>query len=166
MRWAMFAPCRSRAGCPWFSAKPLAELLAREHIDYVALGDALGGRPREPALYHDGVADYEAITRCPAFSAGLDRAIELAQSHRLCLMCAERSPLDCHRCLLLAPALTARRVSVGHILAEGSIVAHATIEQQLLADAQSDLFADPAARLADAYRRRGRSVAAKKPPKH
>ncbi|MCC6777936.1 MAG: DUF488 domain-containing protein [Hyphomicrobiales bacterium] len=151
--------------CPWFSAKPLAERLARERIDYFPLGDTLGGRPREPALYRDGVADYETMARWPAFSAGLDRAIDLTRRHRLCLMCAERSPLDCHRSLLLAPALTARGVSVGHILADGTIAAHAAIEQQLLAQTQSDLFADPATRVAAAYRRRSRSIAAKKPPK-
>src|SRR3954469_24294196 len=44
--------------CPWFSRKPLAERLAAEGIAYLWLGDSLGGRPRERALYHDGVADY------------------------------------------------------------------------------------------------------------
>src|SRR6266487_5921871 len=47
--------------CPWFSGKTLAERLAREAIAYIALGDALGGRPRDPRLYRDGVADYEAM---------------------------------------------------------------------------------------------------------
>jgi len=41
--------------CPWFSGKALAERLAGERITYIALGDALGGRPRDPTLYRDGV---------------------------------------------------------------------------------------------------------------
>jgi len=45
--------------CPWFSGKALAQRLAGEAVAYVALGDALGGRPRDPRLYRDGVADYE-----------------------------------------------------------------------------------------------------------
>src|SRR5262245_39482828 len=44
--------------CPWFSGKALAERLAGEAIAYIAVGDALGGRPRDPRLYRDGVADY------------------------------------------------------------------------------------------------------------
>jgi uncharacterized protein (DUF488 family) len=34
--------------CPWFSGKALAQRLAGEAIAYIALGDALGGRPRDP----------------------------------------------------------------------------------------------------------------------
>ena len=51
--------------CPWFSGKALAERLADERIAYIALGDALGGRPRDPMLYREGVADYEAMAARP-----------------------------------------------------------------------------------------------------
>ena len=37
----------------------------------LALGDTLGGRPRDPALYRDGVADYERMATTPQFRAGL-----------------------------------------------------------------------------------------------
>ena len=47
--------------CPWFSGKALAQRLAGEAVAYVALGDALGGRLRDPRLYRDGVAHYEAM---------------------------------------------------------------------------------------------------------
>jgi uncharacterized protein (DUF488 family) len=145
---------------PWFSAKRLRDELAREAISYVPMGDALGGRPRDPALFRDGVADYEAMARTPEFDAGIERVIAGLQRFRACLMCAEREPLDCHRCLLVAPALAARGLALGHILADGSIVAHATIEERLLELAgRDDLFSDPAVALADAYRRRARAVA-------
>ena len=51
---------------------------------------------------------------------------------RLCLMCAEREPLDCHRCLLVARALAARGFTVGHILYDGSVEPHAATERRLL----------------------------------
>ncbi|MFL6937097.1 MAG: DUF488 family protein [Xanthobacteraceae bacterium] len=145
---------------PWFSAGRLREALAGENISYVPMGDALGGRPRDPGLYRDGVADYEAMARTPEFEAGIDRVTAGLQRFRLCLMCAEREPLECHRCLLVAPALAARGLALGHILADGSIVPQATIEERLLELAgRDDLFSDPAARLAEAYRRRARTVA-------
>ena len=59
--------------CPWFSGKTLAQRLAGEAIAYIALGDALGGRPSDPRLYRDGVADYEAMAGTLEFRAGLDR---------------------------------------------------------------------------------------------
>ena len=87
---------------PWFSSRTLAERLQSKGIAYVMMGDTLGGRPVNPALYCDGIADYEAMAGTADFHAGLDRVIAEMTHHRLCLMCAEREPLDCHRCLLVA----------------------------------------------------------------
>ncbi len=107
------ARCRSRAASHGSPARHLAERLAREGIAYLALGDTLGGRPRDPELYCDGVADYEAMAAAPEFRAGLDRVADAMARHRLCLMCAEREPLDCHRCLLLGRRLAERGLVAG-----------------------------------------------------
>src|SRR5262245_25747633 len=134
---------------PWFSATRLGERLAQAGVAYMPMGDALGGRPREPGLFRDGVADYDAMARTLAFRAGIDRVIAAIPCSCCCLMCAERDPLDCHRCLLVTPALVARGVKVGHILGDGSILPHAEIEERLLGDA--DLFGgDRGDRLAQA----------------
>jgi uncharacterized protein (DUF488 family) len=155
--------------CLWFSAKTLAPALAREGIDYLFYGDALGGRPRDQNLYCDGIADYEAMARQPDFNAGIARLLADAARHRgkgaLCLMCAERDPLDCHRCLLVARALVGRGVTIGHILHDGSIEPHTAIERRLLELANEDigpldLFATGQDwQLAAAYCRRARAVA-------
>jgi hypothetical protein len=148
--------------CPWFSAENLAPLLTAANIDYLFLGDELGGRPRDPSLYCDGVANYEAMAHRPNFQVGLDRLLAQAGQHRLCLMCSERDPLDCHRCLLVARMLAARGVRVGHILHDGGIESHGAIERQLLeaAGESGDLFVTGQdQRLAAAYRRRARAVA-------
>jgi uncharacterized protein (DUF488 family) len=158
--------------CPWFSAKNLAPLLARDGMSYLAYGDALGGRPRDAKLYRDGTADYEAMARQPEFEAGLARLMADAARYRgkgaICLMCSEREPLECHRCLLVTRALAERKVTVGHILYDGAIEPHAATEQRLLAldgnDGNSlatgDLFPTGLnERLAAAYRRRARAVA-------
>src|ERR1700730_5675033 len=151
---------------PWFSGKNLAATLTQHGMTYLAYGDALGGRPRDAALYRDGVADYEAMARQPDFQVGLDRLLADAARARVCLMCAEREPLDCHRCLLVARSLAERGLAVGHILHDGSVEPHATTEFRLLApegqsDGQAcDLFASRQhERLAAAYRRRARVVA-------
>jgi uncharacterized protein (DUF488 family) len=159
------ADVRSRPGSrryPWFSAKQLGERLASEGLAYLPMGAALGGRPGDPSLFRDGVADYAAMAATPAFGAGLDQLIDAARRDRVCLMCAEREPLDCHRCLLIAPALAQRGLTVGHILADGTIEPHTATEERLLqiAGERADLFsADRTGRLDAAYRRRARSVA-------
>jgi hypothetical protein len=56
-----------------------------------------------------------------------------------------------------------RGLAAGHLRQDGSIEPHATTEERLLelTGAGTDLFRDRAARLADAYRRRARAVAAR-----
>jgi uncharacterized protein (DUF488 family) len=147
---------------PWFSGKSLAATLAQHGMTYLAYGDALGGRPRDAALYCDGVADYEAMARSPEFQMGLDRLLADAARSHVCLMCAEREPLDCHRCLLVARALAERGLAIGHILHDGTVELHAETELRLLAltGASDDLFVTGQdERLAAAYRRRAHAVA-------
>jgi uncharacterized protein (DUF488 family) len=146
---------------PWFSTKALAARLRETGMAYLPLGEALGGRPRDPALYCDGVADYEKMAATPQFRAGLDQVGEL-RGRGLCLLCAEREPLDCHRCLLIGRALAERGFKLGHILVDGTIEPHAATEERLLAQAggAGDLFATRATRLAEAFRWRARKVAA------
>jgi uncharacterized protein (DUF488 family) len=149
--------------CPWFSAKALAQRLASEGIAYIALGEQLGGRPRDPRLYRNGVADYDAMAARPEFVAGLERVVDEIARHRVCLLCAEREPLDCHRCLLVGRALAERGLRLGHIRADGTIEPHAGTEDRLLALAgdEADLFRGRAENLAHAYRRRAQAVAAR-----
>jgi uncharacterized protein (DUF488 family) len=147
---------------PWFSGKRLAARLAKDGMAYAAFGDTLGGRPREPGLYCDGVADYEAMAKQSSFHDGLGRLLEFAARRRVCLMCAEHEPLDCHRCLLVARALVQRGLGVGHILHDGSIEPHQATEQRLLAlsGSDTDLFiTGHSERLGAAYRRRALAVA-------
>jgi uncharacterized protein (DUF488 family) len=150
---------------PWFSAKKLGPLLERSGIAYLRYGEDLGGRPRHSALYRDGVADYGAMAAQADFASGLQRLRADIAQHRVCLMCAEREPLDCHRCLLVARALASDGLAVGHILYDGSVEPHAVTEERLLAlDGGADLFVTGQnARLAAAYLRRARAVAHRAP---
>jgi hypothetical protein len=74
-------------------------------------------------------------------------------------MCSEKGPLDCHRCLLVGRALMEHGVPVQHILADGSLVSQAQIEEELLAGSGDDLFAPREERLAAAYRARAGTAA-------
>lgn len=147
---------------PHFNRDDIRVALKDRGIGYVFLGEALGGRPRASHLYRDGIADYEKMAREPAFLGGIDRVIGDAKEHRIVLMCTERDPLDCHRCLLVGRALSERHVSLEHILANGEVAAQRDIEERLLAlagSATDDMFATRAERLARAYRLRAQKAA-------
>jgi len=151
---------------PQFNRDRLRDDLDRAGIAYVFLGRELGGRPAEREFYADGVADYEKMAQAPAFAEGLERVIEGAQSHRIALMCSERDPLTCHRCLLVGRALEERGARVSHLLDSGECVSHSAIEDELLARTGrtgDDLFAPRDERLAAAYREHARKVAFAQP---
>jgi uncharacterized protein (DUF488 family) len=142
---------------PQFDRERLAADLRAEGVAYVHLGSQLGGRPADPLLWRDGIADFERIAATPSFREGLDRVLAGARIHRLALMCGERDPLHCHRCLLVGRALVGRGARVDHLLADGGRRSQTEIEAELLAlagfgDGQGDLLSTPEERLALAYR--------------
>jgi uncharacterized protein (DUF488 family) len=147
---------------PHFNRDNLREELRSDGLSYVFLGAELGGRPRDRAFYSEGVADYEKMARTVEFKEALDRVLEGAMKYRIALMCSERDPLDCHRCLLVARALVQRGARVSHIFDDGRVVSHSEIEDELLGLSgrrADDFFAPTSERLAMAYRERARKVA-------
>jgi uncharacterized protein (DUF488 family) len=151
---------------PHFSQHELKFWLAQDGFSYVFMGRELGGRPEDPSLFHDGVADYEAMAHTSIFEAGVNRLIEGAKRHLIALMCSEKDPLDCHRCLLVSRRLAERGMRIGHIMPDAAIIPHAETEERLLQlerKASEDFFASRAERLAGAYRARGRKVAFAEP---
>ncbi len=147
---------------PQFNGKSLQATLPQAAIEYHYLGQRLGGRPAHPHLYRNGRADYQRMAEQPDFLQGLESVEALERSRVPVLMCAERDPLDCHRCLLVARALAARELVVSHILFDGTLQSHQQIEDRLLARSNArsdDLFATRAERLALAYAQRAGAVA-------
>jgi len=123
----------------------LSKTLGEAGIDYVWEGEALGGKPGQGGGYSE-------LAARPAFRPALDRVIERSRDTALCLMCAEKEPLDCHRTVLVARRLAERGEAIEHLLADGTARQHADVEQKLLAKAGSgDLFEDRAQVLARAY---------------
>lgn len=139
---------------PHFNQPDLRHTLALTGISYLWLGRELGGRPDDPALFADGIADYERMAERNTFKAAIERVLRESEWLHVALMCAEREPLDCHRCLLVGRALAAAGAEVRHLLAEGGFITQRAIEDQLIAS--DDLFTSPKDRLATAYRERVR----------
>ncbi len=142
---------------PHFNKQALATALHAAGMSYLWLGRELGGRPADPGLFTQGAADFERMAKAPAFRSAIARVLAEAEWLRVVLMCSEKDPLDCHRTLLVARALTAAGAEVRHILADGAVITQASIEEQLLGS--DELFPPREERLAEAYRARARKIA-------
>ena len=84
-------------------------------FEYWYLGKSLGGRPRRISLYHpEGHAWFEKIQNTDIFQAALTKLITASRELGSVLICGEEDPLECHRGLMIAPALAHRGVTVIH----------------------------------------------------
>jgi uncharacterized protein (DUF488 family) len=108
---------------PQFNREALAAALQRSGIGYLYLGDALGGKPKEPGYPADEQARYALIAASDRFRAGVERLLREAAVHRTAVLCAEQDPRRCHRGVLICPSIPVG-VPIRHILADGSLLAH------------------------------------------
>lgn len=108
---------------PEFSRDSLQEHLLLQGIRYVFMGDALGGRPQDESCYLNGHVMYDLVRERGFFRAGILR-LETAsrEHHRVCLLCSELKPEDCHRSKLIGVSLEQIGVPILHIDASGAKV--------------------------------------------
>ena len=97
---------------PHFSREEFEPALVSEGFTYRWLGRELGGFRSE---------GYGAHMETELFREGLARLLTIAGESATVILCAERSPTDCHR-RHLAVAVEAAGVEVGHVLSEGRLM--------------------------------------------
>jgi uncharacterized protein (DUF488 family) len=118
---------------PQFSRGPLEGGLRQHGIAYVFLGGLLGGRPGSPDLYDAaGRVDYERVRATAAFREGLGRLMQGLERFRVAMLCGEEDPLDCHRGLMITPALGEHGLAPLHLRKDGSAETTAAMEKRLL----------------------------------
>jgi uncharacterized protein (DUF488 family) len=132
------ADVRSQPYSRWshqFNREVLARDLERAGMIYRFMGDALGGRPSDPAVYgsgpEEGRPDYARAELMDIYQAGIGELLELARREQIAVMCSEGDHRHCHRHLLIAQTLLARGVHVRHIQPDGRTVEGERIAQQL-----------------------------------
>ncbi len=120
---------------PQFNRENLARALREAGLEYLHMGDTLGGRPADPALYaapgEQERPDYERVAATAGFQEAITRLVDLASEYPTIVMCSEGDHRHCHRALLLAPALRAHGLCVRHIQPDGGIVEHVDAPRQL-----------------------------------
>jgi len=147
---------------PQFNRENVKVALNSAGLVYVFLGRELGARSEDPACYVDGKVSYDRLARSSLFQAGLARLVDVASTHRIAIVCAEKDPLTCHRAILICRQLVAQGIEVNHILEDGSLESHEAAISRLVAEeglGGPDLFRTRADAILEAYENRGRKIA-------
>lgn len=106
---------------PDYNKKRFAEKLLLENVEYLFWGDTLGGKPKQEALYTNGMVDYDKVARSQSYKEGLMKLIGLANEKALCIMCAELKPDQCHRKHLVGESLILLDFDVFHLDENGEV---------------------------------------------
>ena len=151
---------------PQFNRPALQQGMKAHAIKYVFLGRELGARPQDRSCYENGQVRFDRLKETALFKGGIKRVMRGLETCAVALMCAEKDPKDCHRALLVAPALTELGVEVFHIMEDGSIEPHAGTVSRMpdpAGEQQEDLF-NSKEHLALAAQGKQVAYARKKPP--
>lgn len=123
---------------PHFSREALKRSLNEQGIEYLYLGNRIGGKPEgEEFYFQNGKVDYERLGGAPFYLNGIEKLIVLGGQKRTAFMCAEADYKHCHRYWLITRTLVERGIKVQHILHTGEVVGSAAAEFQ---PAQPSLF--------------------------
>ena len=127
---------------PDFSAEPLRERLRTSGIRYVSMGDSLGGRPKDETCYENGRVIYERVQEKRFFKVGIDRLLKAhAKEIRVCLLCSEIRPEDCHRSKMIGVSLENHGINVVHLGPQGEHLTQAEVMARLQT-AQTEMFTE------------------------
>ena len=116
-----------------FNKEILDFRLKQEGILYRNYAYEFGARQEDNSLYPNGYLDFEIFSKTENFMQGvskLNSGIELNQV--FVLMCAEKDPYNCHRCIMVSRFLQDYDFEVYHIVGEDKIVSQKEIEMRLV----------------------------------
>lgn len=127
---------------PQFNQAELKAFLEKHGIQYVFMGEAIGGRPTDLSCYIDGKVDYEILKTKPFFQEGIERLkVAYHKGLHIILMCSESKPCECHRSKLIGKVLELDKIELKHIDENGKIKSQTTVINELNKGfAEVDLF--------------------------
>lgn len=107
---------------PSFNREALMFFLQENGVQFVFMGDTIGGRPTDPTCYIDGKIDYEIVMTRDFFLEGIER-LKTAYNKNLkvALMCSESDPCECHRSKLIGRVLESEGIDLLHIDEKGRL---------------------------------------------
>lgn len=116
-----------------FNLENLQPILEKNGINYRHYAKEFGARQDDRSFYPNGYLDFEMFSNSEQFRRGLKRiANGIKQGQQMCLMCAEKDPYNCHRCILVSRKLRDEDYRVLHIVGKGKYITQEQIDLRLL----------------------------------
>jgi uncharacterized protein (DUF488 family) len=149
-----------------YNEKALSESLSKCKIKYANFKAEFGARQEDKRYYPNGYLDYDKFAVSPQFQNGIARVKKImANGDVICLMCAEKDPINCHRAILCGRYLQNAGFEIEHIIPqkEGVILEKQSDLEKRLSDlyfksGQCEMFGDEKSRLSESYNRQNAKI--------
>ena len=107
--------------------------LKEANIQYLYLGQKLGGKPKNKTLYIDNIIDYTLLEQTKEYKSGINEIVRYEFANlNICLMCAEKDPVDCHRSILIGKSISNLGLDILHIFKDAPLLSQRNIENILM----------------------------------
>ena len=95
----------------------------------------LGGRLTNPQFYQNGQIQYDFVQLSPVFHSAILTLVNLLNIKSTCIICACKSPLHCHRCLLIGDYIVKKDLAeVYHIQTNNTLKTQAECVEEMIAN--------------------------------
>lgn len=127
---------------PQYNQSTLKKFLEKNNVQYVFMGNELGGWPRDKSCYNKlGMPDYEIIKEKDFFKAGIERLKTAYEKNiQVAIMCSERKPIECHRTMLIGTFLEDQGISLLHIDEKGELKNQDRVMNEITGHTEANLF--------------------------
>lgn len=116
-----------------FNLKNLSQVLRKNDIIYRNYDKEFGARQLNTEFFTDGVLDFSKFAESQQFLDGVKKIEKgMKLGYKFALMCAEKRPEECHRCILVAKKFHDLGYNVKHILEDGGFITQADVEKILV----------------------------------
>ena len=167
---ALVVDVRSDPHSQWrseYNMEHIRLVLKQQGIYYRNYAGEFGARQEDRCFYPNGYLDFELFAKSQQFRHGVEKLVNsMKKDYCFALMCAEKDPFECHRCILVARAFYDMGYRVVHLLPDGGSCTQKDIEKRLLEKFesnrnQSNMFEpmlDEEEYLARAYRKQNAEI--------
>lgn len=154
---------------PLFDDNEISNKLNESGLKYYSLKDEFGARRVENNAYSlipaemlkhlswgnriikdipdkSQYVDFEKVYLLGAFKKGFEKIKDLMKEEKICFMCSETHPWDCHRCIMVSEYFRRNGFFIKHIVADG------IIDQKVVNESIMNFFEDSSSEFKD-YRK-------------
>lgn len=119
---------------PVYRGSNFKRLLNDAGFYYLSLANELGARPADKKFYVNGKADFDLIAASESFLAGCNRVRAGLEKFSLCLACAQKDPLNCHRSVLITHRFRYLypEIKIFHLMPPNAAIPQGALDDRLL----------------------------------